>query len=245
MGAVAVEQGGFAYLPGRANPFSNGVVALSGHALTRVRLRGAPALADGLAFVAAFLKAEGRPPAALAATELRSPAAMSRTAFAAFNQHYVGLLRENGFGDAHAFPVARSNMAPEVDPPATNTLFAFTYSVPVEGAGGRDFVISGKPENLEDAPGVVAEGDVTPAGMRAKAAYVMEQLRLRVAGLGASWGDITGAQIYTTRSLEGTMSVLRASGLANVGFGLFPAYPPVDWCEFEIDVRAVSVERVL
>ena len=73
---LVVQDGGFRHLPGSTRPFSTGVAALDGHVLTRVRLRVAPALAEGLAFAASFLAARGRPMAALAACELRAPAAL-------------------------------------------------------------------------------------------------------------------------------------------------------------------------
>jgi hypothetical protein len=240
MGPIAVPEGGFAFLPGAGNPFSSGVIALPGYCLTRVRLRGHVPMADGMARAAAFLRERGRPTAAFAACELRAPAPMSRSAFPAFNVEYAGLLRAHGFGAADTHPVARSNMAPQFDPPSVPTLFAFTFAAPCEGAGGRDFLISGKPENT--ATGIVADGDVSPFGMHAKAAYVIAQLREWTASLGGDWGDINGAQAYTVRSLDGVIEALRAGGLADTGLTLFPAFPPIDWCEFEIDVRAVSIE---
>ena len=243
VGPVPVPEGGFAFLPGSGNPFSSGVIALAGHCLTRVRLRQQVPMADGMAAAAAFLRQRGRPMAAFAACELRSPAPMSRSGFPAFNDEYAALLRAHGFGAEGHCPVARSNMAPQFDPPERATLFAFTYATPCDGAGGRDFLISGKPENTAD--GIVAEGDVSPSGMRAKAAYVIAQLRDWTETLGGDWGDITGAQAYTIRSLDGVIETLREGGLADAGLTLFPAFPPIDWCEFEIDVRAVSIELTL
>lgn len=146
------RRGGFIYLPGSTNPFSNGIAALPGYGLHRVRLLRNPPLAEGLAFAAKFLAARGRPPAAFAACELRSPAPMTREDFRAFGDRYSGLLRANGFGAESAFPVGRSNMAPLFNPPATNTLFAFTFAVPTGESAGSNFVISGKPENTEDPP---------------------------------------------------------------------------------------------
>jgi hypothetical protein len=241
---VDVPAGGYAYLPGSGLPFSNGVAALPGFALTRVRLRENLPLAEGLAFAARHIASRNRPAAALAACELRSPAAMTFADFATFNTEYAGLLRRNLLGDPAAFPVARSNMAPLYQPPATDTLFAFTYTEPVEG-GGRDYVISGKPENTPESPGIVAPGDTTDTGMRAKAGFVLEQLRQRTVELGRNWADVTGAQIYTVHPLEPVMALLGASGLTGIGLSLFPGSPPIIGFAFEIDVRAVSVERVI
>lgn len=242
MGPLAVPEGGFAYLPGSTNPFSNGVVALAGHALTRVRLRKALPLAQGLEFAAAYLARRNRPSAAFAACELRSPAPMTREDFRAFGATYTSQLRANGFGAESAFPVGRSNMAPLFDPPIANMLFAFTFAAPTESAGGSDFVISGKPENTENPPGITASGDTSPQGMKAKAGFVIDALRQRVTALGCRWSDITGAQAYTVYSLDPVMEELRAASLTSTGLTLFPAYPPVIGLDFEIDVRSVGNE---
>lgn len=241
--AVNRPEAGFAYLPGAGNPFSSGVIALPGHCLTRVRLRGLVPMAEGMAQAAAFLRRRNRPMAAFAACELRAPAPMSRGEFPAFNAEYAALLRQHGFGAEGGHPVARSNMAPQFAPPAQPALFAFTFATPCDGAGGRDFLISGKPENTAD--GIIAEGDTSPAGMHAKAAYVIAQLQDWTAALGGDWSDVNAAQAYTVHSIDGVIAALREGGLADAGLTLYPAFPPIDWCAFEIDVRAVSIELMI
>ena len=243
---IASPQGGYSFLKGGMHPFSGGVVCQKGHALTRVRFRAALPLAEGLAKAASFIKAQGRPLAALAACELRSPAPMSLADFAAFNRHYVEVLKANGFPSEAPFPMARSNVAPTLAPPATNTLFAFTYATTTTEAQARpDFLISGKAEIMDEPRTVIAEGDPSPAGTEKKASYVFQELRIRVEELGCQWADITGVQIYTPRSLDPVVPLLKRIGLAHVGVTLHPAYPPVAPYEFEVDVRSVSVERVL
>lgn len=245
---VAVNEGGYGYLPGGATPFSNGVVALPGHMLTRVRFRRPLPLAEGLAWAASFISGQERPLSSLAACELRAPAPLSRQDFGAFNGQYTESLRANGFSASGPYPIARSNMAPLFSPPGTNTLFAFTFAAPADAAadGSRsDFLISGKPESLNGPPYVLAAGATSPAAMALKAHYVVEQLQARVRELGADWDAITGAQAYTIHSLDGVMDALRSSGLGNVGLALFPAYPPVIGLDFEIDVRSISVERAV
>jgi len=243
---IITSPGGYSFLKGGMHPFSGGVVCTKGHALTRVRFRAPPPLAEGLAQAAGFIKAQGRPLAALAACELRSPAPMSLADFAAFNRTYVAQLKANGFPAEAPFPMARSNVAPTLAPPSTNTLFAFTYSTATSDAPARpDFLISGKAEIVDEPRSVIAEGDPSPAGTEKKASYVFGELRLRVEDLGCHWADITGIQIYTPRSLDPVLPLLQRIGLAHVGVTLHPAYPPVAPYEFEVDVRSVSVERVL
>jgi hypothetical protein len=242
---ISVAEGGFGYLQSENTPFSSAVVALDGFAFTRVRFRTPQPLAEGLRFAAAYLAEQGRPAASFAACEIRSPAALSMADFGKFNGQYVELLRSNGFGAQDAFPIARSNMAPSIDPPKSNTLFAFTFATPViSSSGATDFVISGKPENTSMEPsGVVASGDTSPAGMTAKAQHVIDELKLRVTELGARWSDITGSQIYTVESLDPVLKLLGASGLAAHGLSLFPGRPPVLGLDFEMDVRSISLER--
>ena len=245
---ISSPQGGYSFLKGGMHPFSGGVVCSKGHALTRVRFRSPLPLAEGLAKAAAFIKAQNRPLAALAACELRSPAQMSLADFAAFNKTYVEQLKANGFPAEAPFPMARSNVAPTLAPPSTNTLFAFTYAGPAAASGtaaGPDFLISGKAEIIDEPRTVIAESDPSPAGTERKASYVFEQLRIRVEELGCQWADITGIQIYTPRSLDPVVPLLQRVGLAHVGITLHPANPPVAPYEFEVDVRSVSVERVL
>jgi len=243
---IASSQGGYSFLKGGMHPFSGGVACHQGHALARVRFRTPLPLAGGLAKAAAFIKAQGRPLAALAACELRSPAPMSLADFAAFNRHYVEVLKANGFPSDAPFPMARSNVAPTLAPPSTNTLYAFTYATAAAEAQARaDFLISGKAEIIDEPRTVIAESDPSPVGTEKKASYVFEQLRIRVEELGCQWADITGIQIYTPRSLDPVVPLLQRVGLAHVGITLHPANPPVAPYEFEVDVRSVSVERVL
>lgn len=245
---VSVPTAGYSFLKGQAHPFSAGVACLKGFALTRVRLRQPLPLAEGLARAASFIKAQGRPLNALAACELRSPAQMSVSAFADFNRHYVELLRANGFPSEQPFPMARSNVAPIHAPPATNTLYAFTFASPAAGADATarpDFLISGRAELVDEPRGVIADGDASAAGTEKKASHVFAQLRGRVDALGGAWADVTGVQIYTVRALEPALPLLGRLGLANVGLALHPAHPPVTPLEFEADLRSVSLERAI
>jgi hypothetical protein len=196
-----------------------------------------------------YLRKRGRPLAALAACELRSPAPLTLSEFISFNQQYVSLQKSLGFSNQIPCPIGRSNLAPLHHPPAEPVLFAFSFTVPncsesSVAIPGTDFVISGKPEYREGKEdGIVARGDVSPDGLRQKAAFVVKALREQVESLGAQWGAITGAQVYTVHSLEPLISsVFADNGLTDVGLTLFPSYPPVLGLEFEVDVRSVTRE---
>jgi hypothetical protein len=244
---VDYPAGGYRYLGSAGFAFSSGVVAADGYALVRARLHAQPALSEGFAVASAWLRSQGLPPAALAACELRSPAAMTLDAFRAFNDVYLSALHAHGFGARDAFPIARSNLAPRYCAPAEATLYAFTYAVPLpEGTvpGSRDFVISGMPELAADGS-IIARDNVSPAGLEEKCSFVIEVLRERVEQLGCRWGTVTGANIYTVHSLDPILPTLAGHGLAAAGITLIPSYPPVVGLEFEADVRAVHQERTI
>ena len=246
--AAIHELGNFRFIPG--GYFSNGVAALAGSELHRVRFLRPQPLEAGCRKIAAFLQQRGRPLAALAACELRSPAALARSDFDQFNRKYIELLASYGFSGQPPYPIGRSNLAPLYSPPIEPSVFAFTYTAPVERKNEVrpvDFFISGKPENIEsELDGIFGGADVSSEGLKSKAAYIMQALRERVLQLGAEWSSITASQIYTVHPVEAVISsVFAESGLTNVGLTLFPSYPPVQGMEFEIDVRAVSRELVL
>lgn len=217
----------------------------------RVRLHEALPLDKGLDFVARYLDDAGRKPCALAGVELRAPAVMSRSEFLSFNKRYVAALRTRKFVTDEMVPVARSNMTPLYDPPKTDVLSAFTYAAPMEAndpSSGASFLLSGRPEF--DGTLVIAPGEVSPDAISRKARFVMERLRQGVATLGGSWSDVTGVQIYMTEPLPLVMDVMRGAGLISVGLSFFPASTPVIGFggvkyEFEADVRAVRLERVV
>ena len=91
----------------------------------------------------AYLAGIGRLPTAFCACELRSPAQFTNAGFVAFNRHYVERLAAWGIFRDEVNPVARSNVFPEIDPPATPSFFAFSYTVSSEDRTARSFVAAG------------------------------------------------------------------------------------------------------
>src|SRR5439155_7234133 len=76
-------------------------------------------------------------------------------------------------------PVARSNVCLEIDPPATPSFYAFSYTVPGDGGGPNGgFVAAGSGEAREGAGSyaerIVRFGDQSPAAMREKTRYVLD-----------------------------------------------------------------------
>ena len=117
-------------------------------------------------------------------------------------------------------PVARSNVVPPIDPPAATVFHAFSYARPGKVLA-PNFVISGSGEVSQRGGSyldhTVARGDTSPAGMRAKALCVVEEMERRMAGLGVGWADTTDSQVYTVFDVHSYMAedlVRRGPGAA-------------------------------
>lgn len=244
---IAFRDGGYAFLKG-GFPYSQGVKALPGFAIERRRFARPVPITEGFRTIEALLKASGRPLTALCAAELRSPRPFSLSGFGTFNRGYVDVLKAWKLFRDEFNPVARSNVAPEIDPPAEPCFYAFCYTVPNDAEDGT-FVVAGSgewPEGGRFPEDIVARGDVSPAGLRAKAHWVCDMMAQRLAGLGARWGDASATQVYTVHDLHpfvGDEIVARAGN----GAGLTWHYcrPPIEGLEYEMDVRRVSVERTI
>jgi len=141
---IQFAEGGFAFLKG-VFPYSQGVVALPGYAIERVRFRKPVPVAAGFARIGKYLKSLGRPLTAFCACELRSPRPFTFEGFREFNEGYVEVLREWKLFRDGVNPVARSNVAPAIEPPEEPCFHAFSYTVrPGDGRAG--FVVAGSGE---------------------------------------------------------------------------------------------------
>src|SRR5579862_261063 len=189
--------GGYRFMP-YAFQYSGGVVAEPGFRIERARFARPLPLAQGFDAIEAYLARLGRPPTAVCACELRSPGQFTDAGFIAFNRQYVQRLAAWGTFRDEVNPIARSNVCPEIAPPATPSFYAFCYTVPGDGGG---FVAAGSGEAIEGAGSyadrIVRFGDQSPAGMRDKARCVLGVMEERMAALGASWATATDTQLYT------------------------------------------------
>jgi hypothetical protein len=244
-----VPDGNYGFLPGIA-PFSSGVVAAAGHQVAHVTLRVPIPWRDGFVLIDRHLRTEGRPRAALCAIELRSPAPFSFDGFDAFNAGYQALLAEWKLLVEGENPIARTNVAPVVGPPAEPSLYAFSYTVP--GATQRPtFIVAGAGEMRERGvgiQGIVRHGETSTAAMREKAAHVMGIMQTRLYGLGAAWSDVTTIDVYTAEPIGPFLAdtVLGPAGVAAIhGVRWFPSRPPVVGLEYEMDLRGVARELLV
>jgi len=227
--------GGFRFLPIDA-PFSAGVAAEPGYQIVRVSAPRHTPLEEGFRMVEATLEGEGRALAALCAIELRIPKPLTREGFDRFNTGYVAQLHRWGLAvDGHQ-PAARTNVAPEIDPPEQPSLHAFCYTV--EGGGTHPtFVISGTPEPPGTAGG--------PPVFWASIARILEE---RMAALGVRWADATETQLYCARAdyeVFSSTELVRFEELARPGLRWSLSRPPVDFLNLEIDVRGLARESWL
>ena len=147
--------------------YSSGAAADPGFEVERVRFDKLLPLAEGFAQAAKYIQTAGRPLTSFCACELRSPGAFTEDGFRKFNEHYVKTLAEWQIFDGTTNPVARSNVCPEIDPPAEPVFHAFSYARP-GGAAAPSFVIAGSGEVTEGRGNyrdhIVAYGDTSPAG---------------------------------------------------------------------------------
>ncbi|MGD9952175.1 MAG: hypothetical protein AB7S87_06310 [Burkholderiales bacterium] len=241
----ALADGGYDFLEG-VFPYSQGVIAREGYELERVQFARVLPLAEGFAAIAAHLEALGRPKTALCAAELRSPRPFSFDGFGAFNRVYVDVLAAWGLVRGGLNPVARSNVAPEVSPPAEPGFHAFCCTVPSTARAPRDYVVAGSgewPEGARFPEDIVARGDATDDGLRRKVEYVLGVMQARLAGLGARWAEASATQVYTVRDFHACVPAIAA----RAGSGLAWNYcrPPIEGLEFEMDLRRVTTERWL
>lgn len=241
------EPGGYRFLQG-GFPYSAGAVALPGFAIRRVRFAQALPVMAGFEAIAATLQVAGRPPQALCAAELRSPQPFTLQGFQDFNRGYVAVLERWGLFRDGLNPVARSNVCPRFDAPSEPVFHAFSFTVPDAGEAPRDFVVAGSGEWPEDQPfpaGIVARGDLSAAGLAAKADYVLRTMRERCQGLQGRWAALTAAQVYTVHDIHPLLATHFApAGLTALGLSWHPCAPPILELEFEMDVRRVRDERV-
>jgi hypothetical protein len=241
--------GSFQYIPG-VFQYSAGVKADDGFELVRARFRKSLPLAGGFSAAAAHLKAVGLAPTSFCACELRSPAPFSEQGFVDFNKEYVGWLERWGLVIEGENPVARTNVCPEVAPPAEVSIYAFTYTRPKTTSRSGGFVVAGSGEALEGKANyrdfAIRLGDRSPQGLAEKGRWVLGEMQRRMSAFDAGWSDATGAHLYTVYDIHPFLeSEIVSRGAAANGLSWHFARPPVQDLDYEMDVRSVFHELVL
>ena len=229
--------------------YSSGAAADSGFEVERVRFDRLVPLAEGFAQIAKYIQAAGRPLTSFCACELRSPAAFTEDGFRIFNQHYVKTLAEWSLFDGSVNPVARSNVCPEIDPPAEPSFHAFSFTRPSQTTTPT-FAIAGGAE-LRDGPGgyperTVRYRDLSPDGLQEKVRFTVASMESRLGALGFGWKDTTAVQAYTVHDFHPIVAAeLVRRGAMRSGLTWHFARPPVIDLEYEMDCRRVVREMVI
>jgi hypothetical protein len=243
------KAGNYSFLRGIA-PYSAGVIAEAGFEIVHVRLSRYVPLRAGFDAVEAHLLKAGRPLQAICGMELRSPKPFSFTGFDEFNAGYVDVLKKWDLLVDGINPVARTNVAPAVNPPAEPSLYGFSYTVPSD-ARRKTFVVAGAgelPEGSLDARDVVRPGESSPAAIREKMRFVNGLMEGRLKGLGVSWSDVTVSEIYAIHDIHSLLEkelIRRQERAGAHGITWHYSRPPIEGIEYEMDLRGCTTELMI
>ena len=249
--------GGYEFLSG-STTYSSGALASPGYVMVRATFFRPVPVAQAFEKIEQYLNALGRPMAAVSGLELRSPKPFTFESFGGFNQTYIDLLKRYGLHLDGKGMATRSNLAPEplAVAPSEPAIYAFTYTMP--GTSTRpQFVASGSGElkpASQGKPGgaprdlIVRVGETSPDAMREKAIYCMDAVAAELTGMGVSWADCTGVNIYTVFGVDSYLldDVIKPIGATSIhGVHWYFTRPPIEEIEFEVDARGVSQEIIL
>jgi hypothetical protein len=246
---VPNRKGNYSFLRGLA-PYSAGTVADESYEIIHVRFLQPVPLTEGFDRVRKYLAAHERPLHALCGMELRSPRPFTFQGFAEFNKTYIKVLTDWGIFVDGINPVARTNVAPEIRPPAAPSLYGFSYTTP-SSSKTKTFVVAGGgelPEGSLDAGDVVRRGETSADALRAKAQFVMGLMSGRLRGLGVSWDLATTINVYTVHSIGEMLArdIIEPVGASSVhGVTWHFSRPPIVSIEYEMDLRGCKREMVL
>jgi hypothetical protein len=247
---LANTSGHYRFLKG-IEPYSCGVAADPDWEIVRVALREPVGWREGFDLADRCLRDSGVGRAALCAMELRSPAPFTMEGFIGFNRGYRTVIEEWNLLVDGLNPIARTNVAPTAFAPGEPSLHAFSYVRPNPSSARPTFVIAGAGElrdGILESDRIVRRGDVSPQAMLEKAAYVLEVMDERLAGLGVDWSGVTSVNVYTAHPWDEKLRDLlleRIGAASRRGVCWHWTRPPVVGIEFEMDVRGVAHETVV
>jgi hypothetical protein len=239
--------GNYRFLPGIA-PYSCGIVSSPGFEIVHVTFQKPIPYRQGFERIADVLSAQGRPKAALCGIELRSPKPFTFPGFSAFNAEYAKILEHWGVFVDGVNPVARTNVAPVVCPPAEPVLYGFSFSRACPADQPATFVVAGAgelPEGVLAREGIVALGNTSTEGLKIKSQFVMDLMEARLRGLGVDWSMVNVIDVYTAHSLTPLLSeiVLGRIGASSIHGALWHfTRPPIEEIEYEMDVRGTRTD---
>lgn len=245
-------KGNYSFIRG-SGPFSSGCIAQRGFEIVHAAIVPFVPLAQGFKLVERHLETGHRSIDALCGIHLRIPQALTPKGFEQFNRPYIERLQSWGLEIEGTTPVARTNVALQVNPVPEAMLAGFYYTARSEAADSRSatFVLSGAAEMRVGAGGkreLVASGDTSADGIRRKLVCVIEGLTAHLRELNLGWDLATTVNLYTVHEVHHALApiLLSAVGAAgHRGVTWHYARPPVTGLEVEIDAHAVRQEIIL
>lgn len=240
-------KGNFRFRKGGNKYSSGGSVAMEGYEIVHAVFATPPPMAKGFAILEAYLKQQHRPPQALAGVELRSPKPFTFEAFGELNSVYMAALSKQDHMVNDANPVARVNVAPELDPPSEVSMYGFSYSAPQKGARPTFLAASGELSG-EYPQGIVARGDTSEAGLRQKLIREFDNVDHALKEMGVDWNLVNNLAVFTVHDIHPLVRELvmtRMGAAKNFGIRWYFCRPPIQQLEVEIQVRGCSREVVL
>lgn len=242
--------GHYKFLKGIA-PYSRGVVSDKGWQIIHITLAEPVPWQAGFDRIQKQLRELGRDRHALCGVELRSPAPFTMQGFIDFNREYCDMLASWDLYIDGDNPVARTNVVPANTPPRSVMLHAFSCTVEAEIDRPATLVTAGAGELQAghlDGGAILRRGQVDPGAMHEKAAYVIEVMEKRLAGLGGTWPAINVVNVYTCHPADQLLKDLlwnRLGPACRHGVRLHHTRPPVIDIEFEMDIRGLTTELVI
>ena len=123
------------------------------------------------------------------------------------------------------------------------TRVAYAGAVPTFVVAGSGESPEGKGDYRDNA---IAFGDVSTAGMRKKAQFVLAEMERRMQALGFDWTSTTATQVYSIHDIHPFLAdELVRRGAMRHGLTWHYSRPPIQHLEYEMDCRGVSTEIVL
>lgn len=243
-------------------PYSAGVVAVEGFDIVHVTLRTPLPYRTGFQRIEHYLTERDRPRHALCAMELRIPHPLSFDGFGAFNAEYGECLADWNLLVEGRNPVARTNVAPALNPPAEPVLHGFSYTTP--RATPLTGLLSDPGDLVNDAPSFIVAGagdlrdqaelspaavvrpcETTPDALREKVNCVLDVMEARLHALHADWSRVTTANVYTKHELGDVWQDTifpRLGDAVTRGIHWTVSEPPIADLAFEMDLRGVRHE---
>jgi hypothetical protein len=240
-------EGGFRFRKGGNKFSSGGAVANPGHEIVHVTFAAMPSMAQGFARINEFLNEQRRPSQALCGVELRSPKPFNFAEFGKLSDIYMDLVAKPDRMVKGANPVARVNVAPELDPPTEVSMFGFSFAAPRKDAGANFLAASGELSGAYP-DGIVARGDTSTNGLRQKVTRELENIDKALGEMNVDWAAVTTFSVFTVHDIHPLLRELLLPRMGvgkNAGLRLYFARPPIEQLEIELQVRACSRELVI